>query len=118
MSPPPLLSPLKELPQSGLSDGRGQVPAVENLHPGHRVLVRSLQGVGPVHNDVTVPSLDLATAKTPREEKLSWWNRQWNLQQPFSLTSGLVRVVLQETKPAVVGLVVRIGVDDDINQTS
>ena len=65
-----LLSPLKELPESDLSDGSGQVPAVENLHLGHGVLVRSLQRVGPVHDDITVPGFDLTTAKTPGEEKL------------------------------------------------
>ena len=118
MGCPLLLSPFEELPQSGLGDGSGQVPAVENLHLGHCVLVRSLQRVGPVHDDVTVPSLDLSAAKTPGEEAIMVESTVESSNLPFSMAGSLVGLVLQETKPAVVGLLVRIGINDDIHQTS
>ena len=68
--PPSHFSPLKELQKVGLRHGLGQIPAEENLHPGHDVLVRLLLRVGPVHEHVTAPDLDLTRVQTPGEEAI------------------------------------------------
>ena len=68
-------------------------------HLRHGFLVWFLLRVGPVHDHVTVPDLDPAAAEAP-----------------LGLRGGLVGLVLQEAEAAVLLLVVRGAVDDDIHQ--
>ena len=110
-------SPSKQRPQVGLRHGAGQIPAVENLHPGHRVLVRFLLGVSPVNENIATPDLDLTRIKTAGEEYNVVASRR-TFSKPFSTTGGYVRLVLQETEPAVVVPAVRGGVDDTVSQAS
>ena len=60
-----MYQPLKQLPETLLGDGDGEVAAVEDLHLGHGVLVRLLLGVRPVHDDITAPHLDPTRPQSP-----------------------------------------------------
>merc|ERR1719357_715855 len=76
-----------------------QIPAVEDLHPGHGVVIRLILRVRPIHNDVTAPDFDSASSESPLGE-----------------TCSLMTFIFKETESPVLLLVVGRRVDNDVNQ--
>ena len=87
-----MYQPLKQLPETLLGDGDGEVAAVEDLHLGHGVLVRLLLGVRPVHDDITAPHLDPPRPQPPGH-KLVTYHKKLDIStdnQPLGEAGGFM----------------------------